>query len=58
MNLVIPHTAVFGVLSGALSEAVKGVVSWIDPIQLAVDSVLSERLAGKAKKGGDWLLGV
>jgi hypothetical protein len=62
--LIVPHTTVFGVLSGALSEAMEGVVSWVDPIRLeevveyAVDFVLSKRLAGKAKEGCIWLLGV
>jgi hypothetical protein len=42
----------------------EGVVSWVDPIRLeevveyAVDFVLSERLARKAKEGRIWLLGV
>jgi hypothetical protein len=62
--LIIPHTTVFGVLSGALSEAMEGVVSWVDPIRLkevveyAVDFVLSKRLSGKAEEGCIWLLGV
>ena len=64
LNLVISHTAVFGVLSGALSEAIEGIVSWVNPVRSeeavepTVDLGLSERLTGKAEKGGVWLLGV
>ena len=56
MNLVISYTAVFGVLSSTLSEAVEGIVSWIDPIRSeevvkpAVDPVFCKRLAGEAEE--------
>ena len=62
--MIIPYTTVFGMLSSALSEAIKGVVFWVDPIRLeevvkyAVDFVLSKRLARKAEEGCIWLLGV
>ena len=64
MDLVIPHTAVFGVLRSALSEAMEGVVYKVDPVRLeevvklTVNLVLSKRLAGKAEEGGVWLLRV
>ena len=55
--MIILYTTVFSVLSGALSKAIEGVVSWVDPICLkevveyAVDFVLSKRLFRKAKEG-------
>ena len=58
MDLVIPYTAVFGVLRSALSEAMEGVVCKVDPVRLeevvklTVNLVLSKRLAGKAEEGG------
>jgi hypothetical protein len=58
LDLVIPHTAVFSVLSIALSKAMEGVVCWVDPVRLeevvklTVDLVLSKRLARKAEEGG------